>query len=62
VKRGTGKSLTQSTVNVGRFPQIICMHLLFNVGSTRVEAGYNTSAVALRIVRGDKKGTQFPGV
>jgi hypothetical protein len=24
----------------------------------RVEAGYNTSTLALRVVRGDKKGTQ----
>jgi hypothetical protein len=28
---------------------------------TRVEAGYNTSTVALRIVRDDKKGTQCRG-
>jgi hypothetical protein len=27
-----------------------------------VEAGQNTSTVALRVVRGDKKGTQCPGV
>jgi hypothetical protein len=30
--------------------------------SSRVEAGYNTSTVALRVVRGDGKGTQCPGV
>jgi hypothetical protein len=29
---------------------------------TRVEASWNTSTVALRAVRGDKKGSQFPGV
>jgi hypothetical protein len=28
----------------------------------RVEAGYNTSTPALRVVRGDEKGTQCPGV
>jgi hypothetical protein len=28
----------------------------------RVEAGSNTSTVALRIVGGDEKGTQCPGV
>jgi hypothetical protein len=27
-----------------------------------VEAGHNTSTVALRVVRGDGKGTQYPGV
>jgi hypothetical protein len=27
-----------------------------------VEAGYNTSTVALRVVRGDAKGTHCPGV
>jgi hypothetical protein len=27
-----------------------------------VEVGYNTSTVALRVVRGDEKGTQCPGV
>jgi hypothetical protein len=26
-----------------------------------VEAGYNTSTVALRVVRGDERGTQCPG-
>jgi hypothetical protein len=35
-------------------------HLNSTVAS-RVEAGQNTSTVALRIVRGDKKGTQCPG-
>jgi hypothetical protein len=34
---------------------------IFNLTS-RVEAGQNTSTVALRVVRGDKKGTQCPGV
>jgi hypothetical protein len=29
---------------------------------THVEAGYNTSTVALLVVRGDGKGTQCPGV
>jgi hypothetical protein len=29
---------------------------------TRVEAESNTSTVALRVVGGDKKGTQCPGV
>jgi hypothetical protein len=29
---------------------------------THVEEGYNTSTVALGVVRGDKKGTQCPGV
>jgi hypothetical protein len=32
------------------------------LGDTRVEAGYNTSTVALRVVRGDKMGTQCSGV
>jgi hypothetical protein len=27
-----------------------------------VEAGWNTSAVAQRVVRGDEKGTHCPGV
>jgi hypothetical protein len=30
--------------------------------SSRVEAGQNTSTVALRVVRGDRKGTQCPRV
>jgi hypothetical protein len=29
---------------------------------TRVEASWNTSIAALRVVRGDRKGTQCPGV
>jgi hypothetical protein len=29
--------------------------------SPRVEAGWNSSAVALRVVRGDEKGTRCPG-
>jgi hypothetical protein len=29
---------------------------------SRVEAGQNTAIVALRVVRGDGKGTQCPGV
>jgi hypothetical protein len=27
-----------------------------------VEAGYNTATVAMRVVRGGGKGTQYPGV
>jgi hypothetical protein len=34
----------------------------FKMFLSRVEAGYNTSTVALQVVRGDKKGTQCPGV
>jgi hypothetical protein len=33
-----------------------------NRGQSRVEAGYNTSTVALRIIRSDKKVTQSRGV
>jgi hypothetical protein len=32
------------------------------INNSCVEAGWNTSTVALRVVRGDGKGTQFPGV
>jgi hypothetical protein len=28
----------------------------------RVEAGYNTSTVALQVAEGDEKGTRCPGV
>jgi hypothetical protein len=34
----------------------------FKKAYSRVEAGYNTSTIALRVVRGDGKGTQCLGV
>jgi hypothetical protein len=45
---------------------ICCQYLIFNIHwiaiMSRVEAGRNTSTVALRVARGDGKGTQCPGV
>jgi hypothetical protein len=40
----------------------VFMAVTMNAFMTRVEAGYNTSTVALRVVRGDVKRTQCPGV
>jgi hypothetical protein len=40
---------------IGRSIPITCLF-------SRVEAGWNSSTVALRVVRGDGKGTQCPGV